>query len=153
MSGCALAQTASDVTTKLSVSRIVVLADGTESHQSADAATPGDVLEYVAEYHNSTTHVIRQLAATLPIPNGTEYIPATALPAGAQASIDGTTFAPVPLTKKVIQSNGRMIDQPIPYREYRFLRWPVQDLGAGKSLQVGARAKLSTEPAAVTRAR
>jgi uncharacterized repeat protein (TIGR01451 family) len=114
MSACALAQAASDLTTTLRVSRIVLLADGTESHQSADAAKPGDLLEYVAEYRNTSAHVIRQLAATLPIPDGTEYVPATALPAGASASTDGTTFAPLPLTKKVMQSNGRLVDQPVP---------------------------------------
>jgi uncharacterized repeat protein (TIGR01451 family) len=149
MSVCALAQAAGDLTTTLRVSRIVVLEDGTESHQSAAAAKPGDVLEYVAEYYNSSTHVIRQLAATLPIPAGTEYVPSSALPSGALASTDGSTFAPLPLTRKAVQSNGKLVDQPIPYREYRFLRWPAQDLPAGKTLQVGARAKLSTEPKTV----
>jgi len=147
VSTCALAQTAGDLATTLSVSRIVTAADGTESRQPATSAKPGDVLEYVAEYHNTTTHVIRQLAATIPIPDGTEYIPSTALPAGLLASRDGTSFAPVPLTKKVIQANGRLVDEPIPYSEYRFLRWPSQDLGAGKSLQVGVRAKLTNAPA------
>jgi uncharacterized repeat protein (TIGR01451 family) len=146
MSACAIAQASGDLSTTLHVSRIVPSADGTEQHQAADAAKPGDVLEYVAEYHNNSTHVIRQLAATLPIPDGTEFVPATALPAGALASTDGTHFAPVPLTRKVIQANGKLVDEPIPYREYRFLRWPSQDLAAGKTLQVGVRAKLSTEP-------
>ena len=143
VSGCAFAQATGDLSTTLRVSRIVPAADGTESHQSADSARPGDVLEYVAEYHNNSTHVIRQLAATLPIPDGTELVPASAVPAGALASTDGTHFAPLPLTRKVIEPSGRRVDQPIPYREYRFLRWPSQDLAPGKTLQVGARAKLS----------
>jgi uncharacterized repeat protein (TIGR01451 family) len=146
MSACAIAQATGDLSTTLRVSRIVPAADGTESHQSADSARPGDVLEYVAEYHNNSTHVIRQLAATLPIPDGTELVPASALPPGALASTDGTHFAPVPLTRKVIEATGKLVDQPIPYHEYRFLRWPAQDLAAGKTLQVAARAKLSTQP-------
>jgi uncharacterized repeat protein (TIGR01451 family) len=146
MSTCALAQATGDLSTMLRVSRIVLAADGTESHQSADAAEPGDVLEYVAEYHNNSTHVIRQLAATLPIPDGTELVPASALPTGALASTDGAHFAPMPLTRKVIEASGKLVDQPIPYREYRFLRWPSRDLAAGMTLQVGARAKLSTQP-------
>lgn len=148
MSVCAFAQATGDLSTTLRVSRIVPAADGTESHQSADSARPGDVLEYVAEYHNNSTHVIRQLAATLPIPEGTELVPASAMPAGALASTDGTHFAPVPLTRKVLEASGKLIDQPIPYPEYRFLRWPALDLAAGKTLQVGARAKLSTAPRA-----
>ena len=153
MSSCALSQASGDLNTTLRVNRIVVLADGTESRQSADQAGPGDVLEYVAEYHNSSTHVIRQLAATLPIPDGTELVPATAAPAGALASTDGTHFAALPLTRKVLQADGKLIEQPIPYREYRFLRWPSRDLAAGQSLQVGARARLSNEPSAAKPAR
>jgi uncharacterized repeat protein (TIGR01451 family) len=149
MSACAFAQASGDLSTTLRVSRIVAAADGTESHQSADAARPGDVLEYVAQYHNNSSHLIRQLAATLPIPEGTELVPTSALPPGALASTDGTHFAPVPLTRKVIETNGKLVDQPIPYREYRFLRWPSQDLAAGATLQVAARAKLSNEPTVV----
>jgi uncharacterized repeat protein (TIGR01451 family) len=141
-----LAQASGDLSTSLHVTRIVTQADGTESHQSAGSAKPGDVLEYVAEYHNNSTHVIRQLAATLPIPDGMEFVSTSALPAGASASTDGTHFAPAPLTRKVIEASGKLVDQPIPYREYRFLRWPSQDLAAGKTLQVSARARLSTEP-------
>lgn len=153
VSCCAIAQTAADITTSLRVSRIVILADGTESHQSAEAARPADVLEYVAEYRNGSTHAVRQLAATLPLPDGTEYVASSAVPAGAQASTDGTHFAPLPLTRKVIQPNGRLADQLVPYREYRFLRWPPQDLGAGKTLQITARARLSAEPTAAAAVR
>lgn len=146
ISACALAAASGDLSTTLRVSRIVLIANGTESHQSADTARPGDVLEYVAEYQNSSTHVIRQLAATLPIPDGTEFVPSSALPAGALASTDGTHFAAVPLTRKSLQADGKLVNEPIPYREYRFLRWPLQDLAAGQSLQVVARARLSNEP-------
>ena len=145
MSVCALARASGDLSTALHVTRIVMQSDGTESNEPANSAKPGDVLEYVAEYHNGSTHVIKQLAATLPIPNGTEYVPTSALPADALASTDGTHFSRVPLTRKVIEASGKLLDQPIPYREYRFLRWPPQDLAAGKTLQIAARVKLSTE--------
>jgi uncharacterized repeat protein (TIGR01451 family) len=146
MSACVLAQAGGDLSTTLRVSRIVTAADGTQSHQSADSARPGDILEYVAEYHNNSAHVIRQLAATLPIPEGTELVAASASPAGALASTDGTHFAPVPLTRKVIEASGKLVDQPVPYSEYRFLRWPARDLTAGTTLEVVARARLSAEP-------
>jgi uncharacterized repeat protein (TIGR01451 family) len=76
--------------------RIVVLADGTESQQSADTARPGDILEYVASYQNSSSHVIRQLAATLPIPDGTEFVASSTLPAGALASTATQCVTPLP---------------------------------------------------------
>jgi uncharacterized repeat protein (TIGR01451 family) len=147
-SAVALAQASGDVQATLRVSRVVVLADGTESHQSAEAAKPGDVLEYIAEYHNSSSHSVRQLAATLPIPDGTEYIADSALPGGVLASVDGTTFSAIPLKRRVVQPDGKVLEQPIPYREYRFLRWPAQGLGAGKTFQVGARARLSADKTA-----
>ena len=153
MSVCAPAQTAGGITATLRVSRIVILADGTESHQPAEAAKPADVLEYVAQFHNNSTHVIRQFAATVPIPDGTEYVASSALPVGAQASTDGTHFGPLPLTRKVVQPDGRLLDQPIPCRAYRFLRWPSQDLGAGQTLQVGVRARVASEPTAAAAAR
>jgi uncharacterized repeat protein (TIGR01451 family) len=145
VSAWAGAQTAADLSSTLRVSRIVVLADGNEVRQSADSARPGDVLEYVAVYQNNSTHVIHQLAATLPIPDGTELVPTSILPAGALASTDGTHFSAVPLTRKTLQADGKLVDQPIPYREYRYLRWPSRDLPAGQSMQVGARARLSDE--------
>ena len=89
--------------------------------------------------------MILQLAATLPIPDGTEFVSNSTLPAGVLASTDGIHFAAVPLTRKTLLADGKLVEKPIPYGEYRVLRWPSQDLPAGKSLQVVARARLSTE--------
>jgi hypothetical protein len=143
LSVCALAHAAGEIQSSLQVSRVVAQADGTEAHQSAESAKPGDLLEYVAQYHNTTAHPIRQLVPTLPIPLGMELVPETALPSGALASVDGTNFSPIPLKRRVVDTSGKLVDEPVPLKEYRFLRWPAQDLGAGKTLQVGARARMS----------
>jgi uncharacterized repeat protein (TIGR01451 family) len=143
LSVCAFAQAAGEIQSSLQVSRVVAQADGTEAHQSADKARPGDLLEYVAQYRNTTLSPIRQLVPTLPIPTGMEFIPDTALPAGALASIDGSNFSPIPLKRRVVDASGKLVDEAVPYREYRFLRWPAQDLAPGKTLQFGARARMS----------
>jgi uncharacterized repeat protein (TIGR01451 family) len=148
VSACAFAQAADDVYTNLRVSLVVGMPDGTESHLTAQGAKPGDVLEYVAEYHNGANHPVHKLAATIPIPAGTEYVPDSAQPATALASVDGSKYAPIPLTRRVRQA-GKVVERPIPYKEYRFLRWPIQDLRGGQTLKFSARATLPASAPAV----
>jgi len=143
----ARAQSADDVSSTLVVNRVVTQADGKETKEPAKTAKPGDLLEYVAEYRNTGKTPAKKLEATLPIPSGTEYVPDSAKPAGAWASLDGNTFEPMPLKRKVKQTDGKLVEELIPYVEYRFLRWPAQDLPAGQSLKYSVRAKLPAEPA------
>lgn len=139
------AQSANEVSSTLTVNHVVAQPDGKEVSEPAKTAKPGDVLEYIAEYRNSGSGTAKKLEATLPIPLGTEYIPNSANPAGALASVDGTIFEPAPLKRKVKQADGTLVEQPVPLAEYRFIRWQPQDLPAGKSLKYSARAKMSTD--------
>lgn len=136
----ALAQGAGEVASNLTVGRVSLAADGKEAISPADNAKPGDVLEYVATYRSKSA--VRQLEATLPIPVGTEYLPGSATPGGARASTDGVVFAAIPLKRKVKQSDGKEAEQLVPYAEYRYLRWPAQDLAAAALTKVGARVRL-----------
>lgn len=139
------AQDTGDVVSILTVSRVVTGQDGKEARAPAATAKPGDVLEYVAEYRNTGKAPAKKLEATLPIPAGTDYVPDSASPAGASASLDGTKFEPVPLKRKVKQPDNKVVEQLVPYVEYRFIRWPPQDLGTGKSLKYSARAKMTVD--------
>jgi len=49
--------------------------------------------------------------------------------------VDGITFAAFPLRRPVRQPDGTVIEQPIPWSEYRALRWSIGDLNAGKSIR------------------
>src|SRR4051812_41831214 len=96
------------VVANLTAARVVVQADGKEALASADRARPGDLLEYRVDYHNTTRASINDVVATLPVPqNGVEYIPGSESPANALASIDGKTFAALPLKRAVKMPNGR----------------------------------------------
>ncbi|MDD2774571.1 MAG: hypothetical protein PHU06_01300 [Gallionella sp.] len=117
--------------------------------ESATQIKPGEVIEYQATYHNTTKHAISQLLATLPIPKETEYIPNTANPVGVEASLDGVTYAPVPLRRMVKLANGQMTEQAVPLIEYRSLRWVLGDLSAGQKKTVSARIRLSPLTSAV----
>src|SRR5262245_23324881 len=111
----------------LDARKVLVDAHGAESFGPADTARPNDVLEYRASYRNRAPKSLRGVTATLPIPVGFEYLPNTA-GKHALASLDGETYAAIPLTRVVRQPDGSEQVQAVPVAEYRFLRWPLGDI-------------------------
>jgi uncharacterized repeat protein (TIGR01451 family) len=134
-------QQAGPVETRLEGRKVVVAADGKETFAAADAAKPGDVIEYAATYRNKSRDAITNLAATMPIPGNTEYVPGSARPATAKASIDGRAFADMPLKRKVMR-DGKEIEEQVPYSEYRYLRWLPGALSGEQSLSYTARVRV-----------
>jgi len=118
----------------------VAVVNGKESLVESKTVKPGETLEYRATYSNVSKKNISNLAATLPVPKGMEFVAQSAKPAAVDASVDGKVFAPVPLMRKK-PSGG---DEPVPVSEYRGLRWKAVDLPAGKSYEVSARMRVST---------
>ena len=116
--------------------------DGKDVLSPAEKTKPGETLEYQAVYTNSGDKAARGVLATLPIPVALEYLPGSATPEGATASTDGKTFAPPPLKRVSKGADGGTKVLIVPAGEYRFLRWNLGDLGAGKSAQVSARARV-----------
>ena len=129
------------VEARLDVERIVRAADGRESRTSADTAKPGDILEYVVTYRNTTRESVRDLQVTLPIPPATELIAGSARPATARASLDSREFGALPLKRKV-KRDGRELEESVPLREYRYLRWTIAELRGGESMTFTARVKV-----------
>ena len=125
----------------LTQSKVVVAADGTEKLQSAASVKPGDVLEYTATYTNNSAKAVSGLVANLPIPQGLEYVAKSAKPGATlvkAATADGV-FAAEPLTHKVAGKT-----EPVPYAEYRALRWTLGQLPAAGVTAVSARARVET---------
>jgi uncharacterized repeat protein (TIGR01451 family) len=146
----ALAQTGPAPLDSQLVARKVIAADGRETFVDAASAKPGDVIEYVATYRNTGKSALTGLQATMPIPPQTEYLPGTARPAQPLASVDGRVFADIPLKRKV-NRDGKQVEEPVPYREYRALRWFVGELGGEQSAEFAARVRViddraSSEP-------
>jgi len=133
------------VTNALSVHRVVVDSTGHERLESAATAKPGDLLEYVVEFHNNGQGTVHGLAATLPLPAGTEFVPGSQAPVQPTASLDGSHFDPLPLKRRVTRADGAVAEELVPAREYRFLRWNPADLAANGTLTVSAR--VMVEPA------
>lgn len=128
----------------LTAHKIVANADGHESLESADQAKPGDIILYRATYHNTATTPVNNLLATLPIPNNLDFLPDTATPNDAHASLDAKTFAPIPLKRIVKNPDGTDQEQLVPFTAYRALRWTIGDLAAGQTVTASARVRVST---------
>jgi uncharacterized repeat protein (TIGR01451 family) len=141
----AFAQTAprNPVAISLTAQKVTKDAEGKEQLKPADRAMPGEVVQYDALYKNTSSTGVKNLAPTLPIPPGLEFLPETVSPMPAFASVDGRTFAPFPLVRKVTKPDGTIEEQAVPASEYRALRWTVGDLEAGKAILVSARARLA----------
>ncbi len=147
----ALAHAGSDVSVALNAQRVTVN-NGKETLSSAAQVKPGEIVEYRATYTNSGDQAARQMMATLPVPAGMEFVGRTATPSKLEASLDGRTWASVPLTRQVKQADGRVVTKEVPAAEYRFLRWPLGTLNAKSARTVSARMRVQSVPvAAATR--
>ncbi|MGI4938710.1 MAG: hypothetical protein ACRYF5_18480 [Janthinobacterium lividum] len=135
-----------EVIVKLTVQKVQRQKDGSEILGKADAA-PGDTVQYQVLYANEGKAAVHQLLATLPIPApNMEYLPGSSSPPNPEASIDGKTFGAMPLKREVVASDGSRRWESVPVADYRFLRWQVGELPAGKSFTVSARMKLTKDP-------
>jgi uncharacterized repeat protein (TIGR01451 family) len=124
--------------TRLVLSRVVTDA-GAEKLAPAAAVQPGDVLQYTAHFGNPTAAPMREVVATVPVPAGTQWLPRSAQPSGALASVDGAIFAPMPLMRKQLLPNGQWTQVAVPLSEIRFLRWPARDLATSESFSTQLR--------------
>ena len=128
--------------TKIEQRKVARAADGAETLAPAEAVKPGDVIEYTVTYRNTGKAPLSKLEATLPIPAETEFVPCSARPANAKASTDGRTFADLPL-KRTVKRNGVDVEEPVPAREYRFLRWYPGELAGDQALTYTARVRVT----------
>jgi uncharacterized repeat protein (TIGR01451 family) len=144
--GVALAE--GDVSVALHAYR-VTMSQGKEAFVPAEQAKPGEIIEYRATYKNTGKQPVKDLMATLPVPQGLEYLPKTAQPAKLFASTDGKNYDVVPLLKKVKGADGKIVVKEVPLSEYRSLRWPMGTLAASTETVVKARMRVSPlEPVA-----
>ena len=115
---------------ELTANKVIKNAEGEVSYLPVRTAPAGTVIQYKANYTNTINKDINDLAVILPIPANMVFN-GEAMPASAQASIDGKNYADMPLMRKV---DGKMVK--IPYSEYRTLRWNIKLLPAKKSAAV-----------------
>ena len=135
------AATKTDVTIELTQVKVVKGADGKEQLIDAASVKPGDTIEYKAVYTNRSAKTVNGLTANLPIPEGLQYVPKSAKPGATlvKAATKDGVYAAEPLTVKVGAKT-----EPVPYADYRALRWSLGSLPAKGVTAVTARATVQT---------
>ena len=136
------------VDVRLQAFQVVAQDKGAEKLVPATDAEVGDTIEYQITYQNKGKSAAQAVAATLPVPEGTmSYLAGSAAPKAVQASLDGKTFASLPLTREV-KRNGLRVTERVPVSEYRFLRWNLGDLAPGQAVTVSSRMRVVSPAAA-----
>jgi len=121
------------VKVRLDQYKVVRSENGKETLVDAQSIKPGDVIEYRASYTNQDDKPVRGLQAILPIPEGMQYLPNTARPGPGKALAATVTgaYAPEPLTRQV-RVNGHAQVEPVPYVQYRSLKWDLGQLAQAR---------------------
>ena len=131
---------------------VVKGADGKEEFKSADTVKPGDVIEYRVRYANRSGKAVNNFTATLPLPEPLEYIAKSATPGTnlVRAATADHKYAAEPLMRAAPGNKT----EPVPYAEYRSLRWNLGQLPADAVTEVAARARvaLPAQPQTVSNA-
>lgn len=135
------------------VARRVDTVDGKQVLVPADSVKPGDLVEYATTYRNTSARPIEKLVANVPVPDGTTFVAGSALPAAAQASLDGNRYASVPLTRAVRLPDGSVRQQTVPLSDYRFIRWDIGTLASGAEATVRMRVRVDSAAAPATAAK
>jgi uncharacterized repeat protein (TIGR01451 family) len=146
--GSAAAWAAGDVVSELMVWSVAQRDGGTEALLPVRTVKPGELLQYTAVYTNQGKAPVTRVVATLPVPAGMEL---AAVPAATLASLDGKSYAPAPLMRKVRGADGKEAEVAVPLSEYRSLRWPEQQIAAGAKYSVSARMQVVSTTLAQTR--
>ena len=125
------------------ITTVVLQGKSEERRDAAKAIKPSDIIEYRANYKNTSAKELRGVQAVLPIPSGMTIDLNSAKPLPVQASTDGRQFYPVPLTRQVRAADGQLKTVNVPLSEYRALRWSLGVLAAGASRDVVLRARVN----------
>lgn len=120
---------------------LVTVENGKEVLKPVEGVKPGDLIEYRVVYTNRTTQTVRDMQATLPIPQGLEYQPRSAQPSQTvEAAVRGGQYAREPLMRDL--GNGKK--EAVPYHEYRSLRWAIAQIPAAGKAEVQARVRVAS---------
>ena len=127
------------VSSKITALIISVDANGQELLVAVDDNTrlqSGNILEYQGFFTNNNADRVRKMTVTMSIPEQVELLKGVA-PEFAFASVDGNTFARMPLRGQV---NGQV--QEIPLQYYQALRWNLEGVGLNDTVMVKYRARV-----------
>lgn len=96
---------------------------------AATTALPGDVLRYQVRYANISDGTLRNLQASVPVPDST-ILSAVNTEQHLFASTDKKTFSTWPLVRTITRPDGREVEELVPLSEVRSVRWDVSNIPA-----------------------
>ncbi|MGL5049733.1 MAG: hypothetical protein ACRC6E_03760, partial [Fusobacteriaceae bacterium] len=83
---------------------------------------------------NETEESLKKINPTIPVPSGTTFLPNKAEPSNYLVSVNERDFLPYPI----------MVDgNPVNDSEYKLISWNVEELEAGKNLNLEIRVKVN----------
>lgn len=127
------------VTSKITASLVSVDANGEEVLVPVNANTrlqSGNVLEYQGYFTNTNADRVRKMTVTMTIPEQVELL-RTVAPDFPYGSVDGNTFARMPLRTRV---DNQLVD--VDLKHYKAVRWDLQGVGLNDTVAVKYRARV-----------
>lgn len=127
------------VTGKITASLVSVDANGEEVLVPVNANTrlqSGNVLEYQGYFTNTNADRVRKMTVTMTIPEQVELL-RTVAPDFPYGSVDGNTFARMPLRTRV---DNQLVD--VDLKHYKAVRWDLQGVGLNDTVAVKYRARV-----------
>jgi uncharacterized repeat protein (TIGR01451 family) len=119
----------------LDAKKLVVI-NGKEKYEDANAAQPGDVVVYTLRVVNNGDSSAKKVEPVGNIPSGTSYIPETTNSKDYKLffSIDnGKSFQEKPIIK--VKEKGKDLVKPAPFEMYNKIKWSFsKNLDAQKSV-------------------
>ena len=127
------------VNSRITASLVSVDANGQEVLVPVDTNTrlqSGNVLEYQGYFTNTNADRVRKMTVTMSIPEQVELLK-TVAPEFPYGSVDGNSFARMPLRTKV---DNQLQDVALKY--YKAVRWDLEGVGLNDTVAVKYRARV-----------
>nr|WP_274868110.1 hypothetical protein [Sinorhizobium meliloti] len=121
---------ASPLSANLGVQSVEIGEGGKETFSPAEAAAPGDLLQYTGRYENVAKEPLSGLVIIGPIPSNTSFVDAgraVSLKAAFEVLIDGESWQGVPAYKTVTLEDGTKSRVEAEASDYRQIRWRVSE--------------------------
>jgi len=106
-----------------------------------DKVYPGDVIEYKITVENVSDSRLKNVVVRAKIPEGTVYVPGSATGNPEFSIDDGKTFSKEPI-KYYVEENGQKIEKVATPDMYTNVRWKIEALKPGESIQLSYRVRV-----------
>ncbi len=135
------AQISEPLTIDFKVERKIVREDNSVQWVDGTRAEPGSVLRYQAVYRNQSQGTLRQIKASVPIPENVVCLWQSAVPTPDEVSLDGREFIPWTDFLNLSNTSGDSANLMV-----RTVRWLIPDLLPGQSAIVSVEAAIPVIP-------